>query len=52
MALQSGRSANEMDYCLHIKMEQEYFTARKSEPEEDVFACEYMSYLLVYEAAQ
>jgi len=51
-ALQSGKSANEMDYRHHIKMEQEYLATQKSEPEEDAFACEYMSYLLVYEAAQ
>jgi len=52
MALQSGKPAHEMDYHHHIEMEWEYLAARKSEPEEDAFACEYMSYLLVYEAAQ
>jgi hypothetical protein len=51
-ALQSGKSAAEMDYHQHIKMEREYLASRKLEPEEDAVACEYISLLQKYEAAQ
>ena len=51
-ALQSGKSADDMDYHQHLKMEQEYLTTRKSEPEEDIVSCDYIVLLQNYGTAQ
>jgi len=51
-ALQSGKSADDMKYHQHLKMEREYLATWKSEPEEDVILCDYIVLLQNYGTAQ
>ena len=50
--LQSSKLADDMDYHQHLKMEQEYLTTRKLEPEEDIISCDYIVLLQNYGTAQ
>ena len=51
-ALQSGKAPEDTVYREHLEAEHQYLTSRKKEPEKDVIACEYISLLIKYEAAE
>jgi hypothetical protein len=51
-ALQSGKAPEDTIYHEHLEAEHQYLVSRKKEPEKDEVACEYVSLLIKYEAAE
>lgn len=51
-ALQSGKAPEDTIYHEHLEAEHQYLVSRKKEPEKDEIACEYVSLLIKYEAAE